>query len=188
MNNENTETKRTSKYSGNRRNYLDRDGSYIYWAWSEEHKKEIPIRLTPGENGITKDWVIFLDGIDHDEDLGDRYEAEHRSDQYENCEAVKRDSEGELHRQDAAELAAPYSDPQEILYGDPIPENPDIEKVRSVIEELTPAQIDLIFTIYGDVKQAVDIAREDGVSKAAITNRMAKIQKRVAKLYAEAGE
>ena len=68
--------KRTSHYSANRRNHLTSDGSYVYWHWDDELKREVPVYLTPGKDGVNQEWLIFLDEADHAEDLQDRYAEE----------------------------------------------------------------------------------------------------------------
>jgi len=51
----------------------------------------------------------------------------------------------------------------------------EIERLHAAIEELQPQQRELFRRVcFGGVKPA-DIAREEGVSKVAITNRMTKI-------------
>ena len=53
----------------------------------------------------------------------------------------------------------------------------DIEKKRlyAAMEKLQPRQRELLRRVYFDGVMLADIAREEGVSKMAITNRMAKI-------------
>lgn len=53
--------------------------------------------------------------------------------------------------------------------------NQDIEALYAAIEKLQPQQRDLVRRVYFDGEKLADIARAEGVSKAAITNRMSKI-------------
>ena len=174
--------KRTSRYSANRRNFLSETGLYTYYRWDEDLKQEVPVNLVPGEDGVTEDWVILLDEIDHDEDLGDRYEDENRSDRYVNGEAVSRNTDGETFTSDAAPLAAKDADPFDLLFAETNEEDPQIAEVLRQMEKLTPAQIDLIYALYGEMRYATDIAAEEGVTEAAIRNRRNKILNRLKKL------
>lgn len=53
--------------------------------------------------------------------------------------------------------------------------NQDIDALYAAIEKLQPQQRDLVRRVYFDGEKLADIARAEGVSKAAITNRMSKI-------------
>lgn len=178
-----TEIKRTSAHSKNRRNYLNQEGGYTYWRWDEESKCEIPVHLTPGEDGMTTEWVILLNSIDHDEDLGDRYEEENRDYHFENFKrAVAAGNTGDVVEEEFAGFASHKTDPVSVLFGQAKTENPEVVKLRKAMRQLTPAQLDLIYSIFGEMRTCADIAREQGVTKQAVGNRKNKILKRLKKL------
>ena len=56
------------------------------------------------------------------------------------------------------------------------------------MEKLTPEQVDLVYAIYGEMQFGTDVAREQGVSRQAINNRLKKIHTRLANLMAEMDE
>lgn len=62
-------------------------------------------------------------------------------------------------------------------------ENPKVDRLREVMLLLTEEQRWLIKKIYFDGVSQVDIAKELGVKPPAITNRLAKIHKRLKKLF-----
>lgn len=56
------------------------------------------------------------------------------------------------------------------------------------MEKLTPEQVDLVYVIYGEMQFGADVAREQGVSRQAINNRLKKIHTRLTKLMVEMDE
>ncbi|MDD3882563.1 MAG: sigma factor-like helix-turn-helix DNA-binding protein, partial [Eubacteriales bacterium] len=65
--------------------------------------------------------------------------------------------------------------------------NPLVEQLLTLMEKLTPQQIDLIYDLFGSGRQLTEIANEEGVSTTAIHNRKSKIIARLRKLFAEQG-
>ena len=59
--------------------------------------------------------------------------------------------------------------------------NADIEKVRHAISQLEPQQQWLVKQLYIYGRTQVDIAKELGITKAAITNRFRKISEKIKK-------
>ncbi len=60
-----------------------------------------------------------------------------------------------------------------------------VTEVRCAMEKLTPAQINLIFDLYGLQKTIIDIANAENVTEAAIRNRRNKIIQRLKKLLVD---
>jgi DNA-directed RNA polymerase specialized sigma24 family protein len=65
--------------------------------------------------------------------------------------------------------------------------NPLVEQLLTLMEKLTPQQIDLIYDLFGSQRQLTEIAKEEGKSVTAIHNRKSKIIARLRKLFAEQG-
>ena len=54
-----------------------------------------------------------------------------------------------------------------------------IEKLSLALEKLLPRQRELIFSVFFEGKPIADIAREEGVTEAAVRNRLRKIYKKL---------
>lgn len=183
--------KRTSSYSSNRCNHLTDDGRYVYWHWDDELKKEVPIYLTPGKDGVTQEIILALDSWDHDEDLGERYEEEHADYSFQNHKTVY-NTDGE-----AYELAADTTDLLEAVGGDPFsilfPDeeiaNTRIEQISAFLQKLTPAQLDLYYSYFGEMKRLTEILQEENVANGtdkslqSVLNRVDKIIARACKEF-----
>lgn len=179
--------RRTSHRSAHRKNYMASDGRYVYYRWDEETQKEIPVYLTPGEDGVTTEWVIMLDECDHDEDLKERYDMEHKDYHFENARTVQTD-DGSGESVDAVtieDLPDPDADLLNILFPDRNNESPQITKLRQCMEKLTPAQRELVYALYGLRQSVIEIARSEGVTEAAIRNRRTKLLNRLKKLFSQ---
>ncbi len=57
----------------------------------------------------------------------------------------------------------------------------DIARLYSAMEILSPSQRELVKKVYFEKRKITDIAREEGVSEAAIRNRLKKIYSRLKK-------
>ncbi len=57
----------------------------------------------------------------------------------------------------------------------------DMARLYSAMEALSPAQRELVEKVYFEERKITDIAREEGVSEAAIRNRLKKIYSRLKK-------
>lgn len=73
-------------------------------------------------------------------------------------------------------------------FQDTLREDPRIGKLLLAMDKLTPEQVDLVYAIYGEIQFGADVAREQGVSRQAVNNRLKKIHARLAKLMAELDE
>ena len=58
----------------------------------------------------------------------------------------------------------------------------DMARLHSAMEALSPAQRELVKKVYFEERKITDIAREEGVSEAAIRNRLKKIYSRLKKI------
>ena len=137
--------------------------SYTYARWNEETHKYDTITLPAGEGGLTQDIILFLDEMDHDGDLNDRYENEHKDPGFE----AKRDRyEADPDDDDAVDPWDEIEDRNADLPDDcerqETPENPDAAKIREVVEtDFTPEQQDLFYSHFGECKQMEQIRQEE---------------------------
>ncbi len=58
----------------------------------------------------------------------------------------------------------------------------DMARLFSAMEALSPSQRELVEKVYFEERKITDIAREEGVSEAAIRNRLKKIYSRLKKI------
>ncbi|MCH3955509.1 MAG: hypothetical protein LKE44_09995 [Eubacterium sp.] len=176
---------RRSHFNPNRASYLSADGRYYcYDAWDPEICRVVTHKCEVGKD-LSEELTVFLDGSDHDMDLNDRYEEENRDVLFDRKASIYESSEGE----DGAE--DPWNeieDKSSSLYREEVPENPDSDKVRQVIDrDCTPAQQDLFFEHFGSGRQLTDIASEEEqktgkpVSRQAMNSRKNKLIRKVAK-------
>ena len=184
----NDNTKRTSRYSANRRNYVTSDGSYVYWQWDDELKREVQMYLTPGKDGVTQEWLIFLDEADHAEDLQDRYAEENADYSFRNRQA-QREKDGANDVDPADMFPAKAGDPLDILCAEEPSADLRMEQLSAFMDRLTPAQRDLVFDHLGAMMSLTDICAAENATEGtdksvqSVFNRMDKIINRACKEF-----
>jgi len=161
--------------------------NYTYWRWDEESKKTLPITITAGQDGVTEEHIIMLNDFDHAAGLGDRYEQENRDYETENKKLENFRNPKECNGDPIEALITHKTDPAFILEQNADEPNPLVEQLLTLMEKLTPQQIDLIYDIFGSQRQLTEIAKEEVKSVTAIHNRKSKIIARLRKLFAEQG-
>lgn len=161
--------------------------TYTYWHWDEESKKNLPIIITAGQDGVTEDHIILLNDFDHAADLGDRYEQENRDFSTENKKNRLESDPDDCIGDPIENLSTRKTDPAYILDQKSDEPNPLVEQLLTLMEKLTPQQIDLIYDLFGSGRQLTEIAKEEGISVTAIHNRKSKIIDRLRKLFEEQG-
>ena len=161
--------------------------TYTYWHWNEEAKKALPITITAGQDSVTEDHIIMLDDFDHAADLGGRYEQENRDYGTENKKAKYESDPDDSIGDPIENLSTSKADPAFFLDQKADEPNPLVEQLLTLMEKLTPQQIDLIYDLFGSQRQLTEIAKEEDVSVTAIHNRKSKIIARLKKLFAEQG-
>ncbi len=161
--------------------------TYTYWHWNEEAKKTLPITITAGQDGVTEEHIIMLDDFDHAADLGDRYERENRDYSTENQKSRYESDPDDCIGDPIENLGTRKTDPSFIFEQDVDKPNPLVEQLLTLMEKLTPQQINLIYDYFGSWRQLTEIAQEEDRSVAAISNRKSKIIARLKKLFAEQG-
>lgn len=163
-NNETKKKKRTSNYDPNRQCYLANDGTaYYYERFNPDTGRYERIPLAVGKDGITEEIILLLDSMDHDEDLGNRYENEHRDPEFE-AERISFEAapSGEGATNPWNRISRPEDDPAEIICAEDKPENPDIARVRGVIDtKCNERQQNLFFSHFGMGKQLEEIRKEE---------------------------
>lgn len=162
--------------------------TYTYWRWDEESKKTLPITITSGQDGVTEEHIIMLNESEHAADLGDRYEQENRDFGTENKKSRHESNPKDSIGDPIENLETNATDPAHILFEEKADEpNPLVEQLLTLMEKLTPQQIDLIYDLFGSQRQLTEIAKEEGKSVTAIHNRKSKIIARLRNLFAEQG-
>jgi len=161
--------------------------TYTYWRWDEESKKTLPITMTAGQDSVTEEHIILLNELDHAADLGDRYEQENRDYSTENKKAKYESDPDDSIGDPIENLSTRKTDPAFFLDQKADEPNSLVEQLLTLMEKLTPQQIDLIYDLFGSQRQLTEIAQEEGKSVTAIHNRKSKIIARLRKLFAEQG-
>lgn len=191
MSKSNDSKKRKSGFNPNRTCYLTADGKYYcYECWDDDAKCVVTQRLEVGKD-LSLELTIMLDESDHDMDLQDRYEGELRDPLFDaKVNSYKADPDNE----DAVDPWDTFADkggsPEDAMFVEPEPENPQVEQVRRVIdEECTEAQQDFFFEHFGEGTQLEEMRQAEAEqtgklpSSAAMTNRKNKIIDKVAKSF-----
>jgi len=146
--------------------------NYVYYTAEEKR-----IVLTPDE--VDSSWIALLHDWDDDEVDADRREDYHVPVHYDSYS----DGEGDdaADRNSYMEDDAP--DPFESLIQsmDASEHEDKLKKLKVAIQTLQPQQIALIQKVFYENRTNVDIAAEEGVSEAAIRNRLKKIYTNLAK-------
>lgn len=142
------------------------------------------IEITPDEVGTA--WVAKLHEEDDAMHNSDDKEARHIAVHY--GLAASSDNE-EFSEDKMACLADPDSDPLNRIIEsfDAQKRQEALVKLKESIQKLQPQQIDLIYQSFYARRTNVDIAKEQGVTEAAIRNRLKKIYIRLYKLMLESG-
>jgi RNA polymerase sigma factor (sigma-70 family) len=142
---------------------LSKCESFTYWSVMEREKFVVTEDMLTGADEIEPwVWLVISRGEDRLEYNNDQ--AETRSHQSYSSQNDK-----------AKDLVSDEDAFEEVLA------NLGREAVRKAIRSLEPKQQELIFDIYYRGLSKADVAKRDGVSKMAITNRMNKIINRLKK-------
>ena len=172
----NKETKkRTSNFDTNRHCYMAKDGTaYYYERWSEEYGRYERIPLTVGKDGITEEIILLLDSMDKEEDLNNRYANDNKDPKF---EAQRDRFESDPCGDDAVNpwdtVASENDDPVEIVVGEKEKDNPDVARVRKVIDtKCNDRQQNLFFAHFGEGRQLEEIRKEE----VAATGKEKKLQ------------
>lgn len=183
--------KRKSGYNPNRACYLTADGKYYCFEILDiDTGRMVTQKLEVGKD-LSQEWTIFLDETDHDMDLNDRYQGELGDPLFDaKVNSYKADPDNEDAIDPWEVIADKSGSPEDILFSEPESENPQVAKVRRIIdEECTEAQQDLFYRHFGEGVQLEELrqteAKQTGKlpSAQAMTNRKNKIIDKVAKSF-----
>ena len=189
MQRNNDSKKRKSGFNPNRTCYLTSDGKYYcYEYWDDDAKRVVTQRLKVGKD-LSLELTLILDSSDHDMDLNDRYESELRDPLF---DTKAHSYNSDPNDEDAVDpwdtLADKGGSPEDAMFAEPEPENPQVAQVRRVIdEECSESQQDFFFEHFGmgtsleDMRQAEAERTGKLPSSAAMTNRKNKIINKTAK-------
>jgi len=191
MQRNNDSKKRKSNYNRNRTCYLSSDGKYYcYEAWDPDAKRMVTQKLEVGKD-LSLELTLILDSSDHDMDLNDRYQDELCDPLFEakvNSYISDPNNEDALNPWDA--IADKGGSPEDVMFAEPEPENPQAVEARRIIdEECTEAQQAFFFEHFGKGAQLEEMRQAEAEqtgrlpSSAAMTNRKNKIIDKVAKSF-----
>ena len=161
--------------------------TYSYTYWDEESKAYIAIPITPGQDGVTEDHILLLQSMDHREALDNRYAEENLDFGTENQKAKCLEDPERFPDDPIENLGTSKTDPAYLLDQDQNEPSATVELLSQLMQELEPQQVDLIYEVFGAYRQLTEIAKEQGVTTAAISRRISKITTRLKKLFAQRG-
>lgn len=150
--------------------------NYIYYT-AEGTK----ITITPGEDGVTEaeiELLHSLDDIEVDEQRRYNYRIKAHLDAYHDGEseaATDRNKYLADERDNPEQLYIEAEDKVEHLYS--------LDKLAEAMECLLPQQKELFKKVYLDKRTNTDIAAEEGVTEAAIRNRLKKMHEKLRKYF-----
>lgn len=146
--------------------------NYVYYT-AEEKK----IVLTPED--VDSEWIAFLHGEDDEAVDADRREDYHVPVHYDSYS----DGDGNDAADHNSYMEDDAPDPFESLIQsmDAAKHEDKLQKLKAAIQTLQPQQISLIQKVFYENRTNVNIAAEEGVSEAAIRNRLKKIYANLAK-------
>lgn len=181
-----------SSYNPNRECYISADGKYLCYVTTDFNtQRPITLRYEIGKYGITEELTFLIDDMNYNMDLNDRYEGELRDSLF---DAKVNSYKANPANEDAVDpwdtLADKGGSPEDALFAEPEPENPQIAQVRRIIdEECTESQQDIFFKHFGEGTQLEEMRQAEAEqtgklpSSAAMTNRKNKIIDKVAKSF-----
>lgn len=137
------------------------------------------IVITPGENGVTEADIELLHSIDDnevDEQRRYNYRVTAHLDAYKNKENESADDRNKY-------LLDESLNPESLnIEAEEEAEHRDmLDKLTQAMECLLPQQKELFKKVYLDKRSNTDIAAEEGVTEAAIRNRLKKIHEKLRK-------
>ena len=158
------------------------DGRYTYVPLEGK-----PIFLTPGEDGVTEEDILILSGMDYEESKQRDYERKKRDYAIEYKKAREADNADDSKTDPIENLPDDRSDVFSLLFPEEEYCDPRLLLLHQFIDKLQPQQIDLLYSLYGELRQMTEIARQQGVTKYAIYNREKKILCRLKKMFSDMG-
>lgn len=151
--------------------------TYIYYNTDGDKVVEIK----PGENGVTEadiEYLHTMDDIEVDDQRRYEYHVPTHFDAY-------HDGDGE-EAGDRNKLLADYSTNPEVVLISQEDEEAYADKLLRLgkaMDSLLPQQRALFEKVYVQRRTNIDIAAEEGVTEAAIRNRLKKIHEKLKKFY-----
>ena len=148
--------------------------NYIYYT-AEGTK----IVITPGEDGVTEADIELLHTMD-DEEVDEQRRYDYRVTSH--LDAYH-DGEEEAANDRNKYLADDTGNPEHLIVeAENEAEHQDmLDKLRKAMEFLVPQQRELFKKVYLERRSNTDIAAEEGVTEAAIRNRLKKLHERLRK-------
>ncbi|KUK53258.1 MAG: Sigma-70 region 4 type 2 [Desulfotomaculum sp. 46_296] len=151
--------------------------TYIYY---DANGRKL-IELKPGKDGVTEAGIEMLHAMDDaevDKQRRQNYRVSAHLDGYRN-----RENEDAVDRN--GYLADNCANPEAILITeeDEASYQERLKRLTAAMESLLPQQLELFKKVYVDKRTNTDIAAEEGVTEAAIRNRLKKIHEKLRKYF-----
>lgn len=148
--------------------------NYIYYT-AEGTK----IVITPGEDGVTEADIELLHTMD-DEEVDEQRRYDYRVTTH--LDAYH-DGEEEAANDRNKYLADDTGNPEHLIVEaeNEVEHQDTLDKLKKAMECLLPQQKDLFNKVYLERRSNTDIAAEEGVTEAAIRNRLKKLHERLKK-------
>lgn len=149
-------------------------GTYIYYVAEGKN-----VELVPGQDGVNEGWIALLHALDDEEVDANRRNSYRCPVHYENY----LDDNGDDVEDRNSYLADSKYDPLEYVLDlcDKEERYARNEKMKMAVLKLTDKQQETVHKKFYLEMSNVDIAAEDGVSEAAIRNRLTKIYEQIKK-------
>lgn len=146
--------------------------NYVYYTAVDKK-----IVLTPDD--VDSDWIAFLHSEDDESVDADRREDYHIPVHYDSYSDGEGDDAGDRNAYMKDEASDPF---ESLLQSMDEAEHEDkLKGLKAAIQTLQSQQISLIQKVFYENRTNVDIAAEEGVTEAAIRNRLKKIYANLAK-------
>ena len=145
------------------------------------------ITICSGADGITAKWIRILEEEERAEQIQEEIHLKHSSFYFINLNRRAASDPDFKKVNPLEEIPDPSSDIMGILFPDSGSSDKAYEILQECIDQLTPAQQDLICELFDEQKTMAEIAREQGVTHAAISNRRQKVLARLKKMIDSKG-
>lgn len=119
-----------------------------------------PATIKVGEDGVEQEHIVFLENLNHEEYLQERYAQENIDYGIENKKLKQFRGDDGMVDDPIEALGTNNTNPDVFLFEEEVT-NPQVEQLLKLMENLTPNQINLIYDHFGQMKYLVDIAKEE---------------------------
>ena len=138
-----------------------------------------------GEDGVTQDWINFLEAEEHIVELQERYQMENTDYGFLNATRSHGKHPDSGYGDPLEQIPDPAADILQIICSGDAEIASEYSILKKAIEKLTSQQQDLIYELFYEQKTIAQIAREQSVTHGAIQDRRRKILTRLKNILSE---